>query len=121
MVRMIGIEMKVKGEVMAYEINATLNKKELEALAACPERRTCYQCLLEEDCKKCNTRVWSNTAKTALAYRAMLERLEWIPYQDEGGIYPGECCPICNNNKSAGHTPDCELAALLKESEVKEG
>ena len=88
---------------MAYEINATLNRKELEALAACPERRTCYQCLLEEDCKRCNTRVWSNTAKTALALADMVERLEWID---------GEWCLICDGRFE--HKPDCELAALLR-------
>jgi len=93
---------------MAYEINATLNREELEALAVCPEQCTCYQCLLEEDCKKCNTRVWSNTAKTALTLYDMLEQLEWID---------GEWCPICDGRFE--HKLDCELAALLKESEVE--
>jgi len=56
-------------------------------------------------------------AETALVYREMLEQLEWI--EDENGrLY----CPVCNMYKRTyGHTPDCELAALLKESEVEEG
>jgi cell division protein FtsB len=98
---------------MACEINATLNRKELEALAACPERRTCYQCLLEEDCKRCNTRVWSNTAKTALALADMVERLEWSLKQELLKNYR-HYCPICERNKLVGHAADCELAALLK-------
>jgi hypothetical protein len=102
---------------MAYEINATLNRKELEVLAACPERRTCYQCLLEEDCKKCNTRVWSNTAKTVLALADMVERLEWVEVGDREGeqeMIPAILCPSCDNWKEEGHAADCELAALLK-------
>ena len=54
-------------------------------------------------------------AETALEYRKMLERLEWA--QDIQGI--GEYCPACGEYKGYGHTPDCELAALLKESEVE--
>jgi hypothetical protein len=56
-------------------------------------------------------------AKTALAYRAMLERLEW----SIKGNYVADECLICGNARYQGHKPDCELAALLKESEVEEG
>lgn len=62
-------------------------------------------------------------AKTALAYREMLERLEWRSFAGEHGFVDN--CPICGGSKPdgifGGHWPDCELAALLKESEGKEG
>ena len=56
-----------------------------------------------------------NAACTALAYRDILERLEWVY---NGGAQE---CPWFQNSKGAGHSDDCELAALLKESEVEEG
>jgi len=46
-------------------------------------------------------------AKVALAYREMLERLEWVAAE----------CPVCGQIDYLGHAPDCELAKLLKESE----
>ena len=48
-------------------------------------------------------------ARAALAYREMLERLEW-------GAIDGTC-PCCGNFEKHGHAPDCELAKLLKEGE----
>ena len=54
------------------------------------------------------------SAKTALAYRAMLERLEWIETP-----YVGTPCPVCGNLKHMGHAADCELAAMLKSGEVE--
>jgi hypothetical protein len=85
-----------------------LTKRQLEDAAEC----------MSHDCESCGVREFAGgccqiaSAQTALAYREMLERLEW------------ECnytCKICNGNKHTGHKPDCELAALLKESEVEEG
>jgi len=46
-----------------------------------------------------------------MAYRAMLERLEYSRL----GL-----CPICNKHeKDDGHEDWCELATLLRESEVE--
>jgi len=53
-------------------------------------------------------------AKTALAYREMLERLEWIMTRDTCAGEWVEWCPECENRKTDGHKPNCELAALLK-------
>ena len=54
-------------------------------------------------------------AKVALAYREMLERLEFAGKSDMGGW---KCCPICGVGiDDRNHASDCELAKLLKESE----
>ena len=71
-----------------------LSKKQLEDAAKC-EKMCC------RDCRLAN--------KTALACLAMLERLEWSRI---GGF-----CPICRSHKYDGHEPNCELSAMLKESE----
>jgi len=91
-----------------------LTKKQLlDAAKCCSE---CYECACEmvgyryEHCIKA-------TAETALAYRKMLERLEWIEHKD----WLVECCPFCKKGKNQGHAPDCELAKLLKGSEGEEG
>jgi hypothetical protein len=95
-----------------------LTKRQLEDAAECLARfheRTCGQC----SCNKFrygyvgSYGCTENAAQTALAYREMLERLEWV---DNGGAQE---CPWCQNSKGAGHSDDCELAALLKESEVE--
>ena len=62
------------------------------------------------------------TIKTALAYREMLERMEWsnrIPLMNILPVYEHRC-PLCGWHEFNGHAPNCELAALLKESEVEE-
>ena len=46
----------------------------------------------------------------------MLKRLDWKGYD----IIVEACCPICHNREEEGHEEGCELAALLKESEVEE-
>jgi hypothetical protein len=54
----------------------------------------------------------------------MLEQLEWVEVGErdgEDGMIPAKLCPSCDNWKEEGHKPGCELAALLKESEVEEG
>jgi len=54
-------------------------------------------------------------AKVALAYREMLERLEFAGKSDMGGW---KCCPICGVGiDDRNHASDCELAKLLKEGE----
>lgn len=61
------------------------------------------------------------TIKTALAYREMLERLEWSGLSGYSTDKPIWYCVVCGRRKEKGHAADCELAALLKESEVEEG
>jgi hypothetical protein len=90
-----------------------LTKRQLEDAARC----TIIDC---EDCSVycVNTiEVTRRAARTALAYREILERLEWQSFT-------GEHCPICGGAKpdalGGGHTPTCELATLLKGSADKE-
>jgi hypothetical protein len=97
-----------------------LSKKQLEDAAECPQNGLCTKC--EMDCVRTLYNGYfdgciSEAAQTALAYRElaekrrlMLKQLEWID---------GEWCPICDGRFE--HKPDCELAALLNESEVEEG
>ena len=86
-----------------------LTKKQLQDAANC-EVLKCKTCSMDSVCYET---VFSGTnalAQTALAYRVMLERLEWVD---------NDYCPICGQYKANGHANDCELAALLKESEVE--
>jgi len=92
-----------------------LTKRQLEDAARC----AIIDC---DDCSiPCiNTiEVTRRSARTALAYRDMLERLEWQSFAGEHGFTAN--CPMCGGAKpdvlGGGHEPDCELAALLKESE----
>ena len=84
-----------------------LTKKRLLDAVKCDA--TCQNCSLirvgeyKSDCIP-------EIAQTALAYRDMLERLEWVHTDNTYAVY----CPICGWEKSCGHKPDCELAALLK-------
>ena len=96
-----------------------LTKRQLEDAAEC----------MSHDCESCGVREFAGgccqiaTAQTALAYREMLERLEWsnrIPLMNYLPVYEHHC-PLCGWHEFNGHAPDCELAALLKESEVEEG
>ena len=70
-------------------------------------------------CKECAIGYYDSVncvhevAETALIYQAMLERLEYIP-DNTGGH-----CAICGMGSGLGHMDGCELAALLKESEVE--
>jgi hypothetical protein len=99
-----------------------LTKKQLKDAARCcgglcelcsNKTRMAYQDCIRE------------AAKTALTYRElaekrgdMLKRLEW---SGQKGNYIADECPVCRNARYQGHKPDCEIAALLKESEVEEG
>ena len=89
-----------------------LTKRQLEDAARC----TVIDC---EDCSVycINTiEVTRRCAQTALAYRDMLERLEWAGLTNSNCYY----CVICGRRKEKGHQPDCELATLLKGSADKE-
>ena len=90
-----------------------LNKKQLEDAAECGTDKPCSKCNCR-DIRKRNPvcKCVSEVAQTALAYREMLEWLEWID---------NDCCPICWEYEANGHANDCELGALLKESEGEEG
>jgi hypothetical protein len=92
-----------------------LTKRQLEDAAKCPQNGLCTKC--EMDCVRTLYNGYfdgciSEAAQTALAYREMLERLEWVD---------NDYCPICWQYKANGHAADCELAALLRKSEVEEG
>lgn len=85
-----------------------MTKRQLEEAAACSDTH-CSDCSL-----------WSvpsgscaeMAAQTALAYRAMLERLEWNANAVTGT--PGHCS-ICGEHGEHGHEEGCELAELLRE------
>jgi hypothetical protein len=90
-----------------------LTKKQLEDAARCKLGGTlCLECTCREKdvCKA----VTCDVAQTALAYRAMLERLEWSLRQEILKNYQ-HYCPVCERNKQVGHASDCELAKLLGE------
>ena len=84
-----------------------LTKKQLEDAARC----------MSIDCEDCSVycvntiEVTRRAARTALAYRDMLERLEWINNNH---------CPICQQCKTNGHAPTCKLTALLKGNKAEE-
>src|SRR5690606_39495778 len=93
-----------------------LKKRQLEDAARCTII----------DCEDCSIQWCINTievtrrcAQTALAYREMLERLEWQSFAGEHGFTAN--CPLCGGAKpdvlGGGNEPDCELAARRKESE----
>jgi hypothetical protein len=84
----------------------------------------------EEMCQKCacsdghgGCAAMLEAAQTALAYRKMLERLEWA--LEPGTEFPQTeweskyFCAICRNTKYVGHKHNCELVALLKDGEAE--
>ncbi len=91
----------------------TLSLKQLQ------DAENCCRNPLENDECVCGLRTVSGVpavcvevvARTAIAYRDMLKRLEW-----NGEINNAECCPICGEHGENGHSKNCELAALLKEA-----
>ncbi len=97
-----------------------LTKKQLEDAIKCRDFGT--GCC-DKNKKRCSAggvgMCIENAAQTALAYREMLEQLEWQSFAGEHGFIAN--CPMCGGAKpdvlGGGHEPDCELAALLKESE----
>lgn len=83
-----------------------LTKKQLEDAVRC----------MSIDCEDCSVycidtiEVTRRCAQTALAYRDMLEQLEWV----------NNYCPICRQYKTNGHAPTCKLTALLKGNKAEE-
>jgi len=95
-----------------------LTKKQLEDAARC----------MSIDCEDCSVycintiEVTRQVARTALAYRDMLERLEWgnrIPLMNMLPVYEHHC-PVCGWHEFNGHAPTCKLAALLKGNKNEE-
>ena len=93
-----------------------LTRKQLIDMAKC----SCEGCEVkfEKGIPHCIGKV----AKTALALADTLKRLEWVEVgerEEKQEMIPAILCPSCVNWKEDGHKADCELAALLKESEVE--
>ena len=100
-----------------------LTKRQLEDAAKCPQNGLCTKC--EMDCVRTLYNGYfdgciSEVAQTALAYRVMLERLEWSGLSGYSTDKPIWYCVVCGRRKEKGHAADCELAKLLKGSEVEE-
>jgi len=81
-----------------------LTKKHLQDASNC-EKMKCKKCSMNDVCYETVFSCTNALAQTALAYREMLERLEWVAAE----------CPICGRIDYLGHAPDCELAKLLWE------
>ena len=103
---------------MSNTNNVILTKKQLEDAARC----------MIIDCEDCSVycintiEITRRAAQTALAYRNMLERLEWnnrIPLMNYLPVYEHRC-PICGWHELKGHAPTCKLAALLKGNKKEE-
>ncbi len=87
-----------------------LTEKQLKDATKCEQKAMCHTCAMAngQGTADCTMR----TAKTALAYREMLERLEWVYDQQRNRMV----CPVCGAIKAwqPTHIKNCELAALLK-------
>ena len=83
-----------------------LTKKMLEDAARCKVME-CIRCTMKHD--NGQDGCLAEVAQTALAYRAMMERLEYVT---AGSLIT---CPVCGLSPALGHMKNCELAALLKE------
>lgn len=85
-----------------------LTKQQLEDLGKCDGDKYCEHCsYLQTAPTFCNFD-YKNIIETALAYREMLEYLEWTHESHEDSI-----CHVCFAHKTEGHKPNCELAKLL--------
>ena len=84
-----------------------LSKRELEEITKCERVEVCKHDYVP--CEYCGIEI----ARTALAYREMLERIEWCCLTDYG-IGRAPTCPFCGNVKSEGHKPDCEWVVAMK-------
>ena len=91
-----------------------ISKKQLEDAVRCNCIDACDDCAMSANPHDC----LEVLAQTALAYRAMLKQLEWVKCPGHEDIL---FCPKCGALQIYGHKLDCELTALLTESEVEEG
>lgn len=94
-----------------------ITKRQLEDAARCREI-SCLDCSAFDICPEHSIERIDQFAQTALAYREILEQLEWVKCPGHEDIL---YCSCCGGLQIYGHKPDCELAALLKESEGEEG
>lgn len=74
-------------------------------------------------CRSCREKIWrpGTGASNPLCYSclekqrdellALLKKMEWELTTDWISV---ECCRSCHELRKSGHTPDCELASLLK-------
>ena len=83
-----------------------LTKKQLQDAANC-EKMKCKKCSMNDVCYETVFSCTNALAQTALAYREMLERLEFSNL-----TWDGAECAICGGRNE--HEDGCELAALLK-------
>ena len=101
-------------ERIGEDMPEILNKKQLEDAAECGIDKPCSKCNCR-DIRKRNPvcKCVSEVAKTALAYREMLE--EVIKHLSH--------CPFCKINRPwlYKHKDGCKLAALLKEGDEQDG
>jgi hypothetical protein len=102
-----------------------LTKRQLEDAAECKFAQGCNkkcgfyyeQELGDGDITDGCSLLIDELAQTALAYRKMLERLEWVVVGEREGedeMIQAILCPSCDNWREEGHKDDCESAALLK-------
>jgi hypothetical protein len=89
-----------------------MSKKQLQDITSCRYCTTSKrECSTYKNSVMCDCPQIKEVAKTALAYREMLERLEWVYDQQRNRM----ACPICSAIKDwqPTHVKNCELAALL--------
>jgi hypothetical protein len=95
-----------------------LSKKQLEDAAKCEQGECGETCSMYDEI--CISSCISRPAKTALAYREMLKKLEWFTVGvNATWDKPIKMCPSCRELKEKGHEPDCKLAAMLKGLEAE--
>jgi hypothetical protein len=92
-----------------------LSKKQLEDACRC-HLTMCHECEMAGEHIRPEESCVERAAEIALAYRDMLEQLEWaIIYDWDVKDNPMCKCPICGGRQFKGHEADCQLAALLRE------
>lgn len=89
-----------------------LSKRQLEH-ALCCKVMDCHECSMEN--KGDYIQCIKELAETALAYRKVLEKLEWHSFAGEIGYVSN--CAMCGGTDVFGHEEDCELAKLLREGD----
>jgi hypothetical protein len=89
-----------------------LSLKQLEDAAKRAQGKLgCGECSRDE-----NGNCFETVIETALAYRDMLKRLEFMYYAQKGNSII-KICPVCKCQEHRRHEPGCKLAALLKKED----
>jgi hypothetical protein len=89
-----------------------LSKKQLHDAFHCTSIGHCMDCAAWDKSTEQLPTCVERAAKTALKGISMLERHVWHKRSSDGKFF----CIECRNLKENGHTKDCELQAMLKES-----